>query len=232
MFSREARSSASRSWSVPRLLSSLAVLGLVTPAVQARVTSGSRAQPQDLRVELIDPGTSDADVQPAPRDVASASEAQPAILTRADWGADESIRRGSPSYSSTVKVGFVHHTDTANSYSMSQVPAMIRSIYAYHVQSNGWSDIGYNYLVDRFGRIWEGRYGGITKAVIGAHTGGFNYDTFAASLIGSFGTAAPSSAMLAAVERLFAWKFGSYYLNPSGRTTLVAGSFSGSRYAA
>ena len=200
--------------------------------VQVTVTTASGVQPQDLRVELVDPGTSDADLRPTPRDVASAVEAQPTILTRADWGADESIRKGSPSYNATVKVGFVHHTDTANGYSMAEVPAMLRSIYAYHVKSNGWSDIGYNYLVDRFGRIWEGRYGGITKAVLGAHTGGFNTDSFGTSLLGTFTTAVPPDAMLGSLEQLFAWKLGAYYREPLGKATLRSGGGGTSKYAA
>ena len=200
--------------------------------VQVTVTTASGVQPQDLRVELVDPGTSEADLRPTPRDVASAVEAQPTILTRADWGADESIREGSPSYNATVKVGFVHHTDTANGYSMAEVPAMLRSIYAYHVKSNGWSDIGYNYLVDRFGRLWEGRYGGITKNVLGAHTGGFNTDSFGTSLLGTFTTAVPPDAMLGSLEQLFAWKLGAYYREPLGKATLRSGGGGTSKYAA
>ncbi|MCU1672098.1 MAG: N-acetylmuramoyl-L-alanine amidase, family 2 [Frankiales bacterium] len=200
--------------------------------VQVRVTSGSGVQPQDLRVELVDPGTSAADLRPSPRDVARAAQDQPAVLTRADWGADESIRRGSPSYNATVKVGFVHHTDTANGYSMSEVPAMLRSIYAYHVKSNGWSDIGYNYLVDRFGRVWEGRYGGITKAVIGAHTGGFNTGSFGTSLLGTFTTEVPPPVMLTSLQQLFAWKLGAYYRDPIGKATLRSAGGGTSKYAA
>ena len=71
------------------------------------------------------------------------------------------------------------------------MPALLRGIYAYHVKARGWSDIGYNYLVDRFGRIWEGRYGGVDRAVVGAHTLGFNSDSFAASAIGNYQTAHP-----------------------------------------
>ena len=200
--------------------------------VQVKVTTATGVQPQDLRVELVDPGSSSADSRRAPRDVASAAQEQPAVLTRADWGADESIRRGSPSYNKTVKVGFVHHTDTANGYSMAEVPAMLRSIYAYHVKSNGWSDIGYNYLVDRFGRVWEGRYGGITKAVVGAHTGGFNADSFGTAILGTHTTAVPSTATLTAVEQLFAWKLGSYYREPLGKATLRSAGGGTSKYPA
>jgi hypothetical protein len=202
--------------------------------VQARVSAAGGVTPRDVRVDLVDPGTSaaDASIGSAPHDTASAREDQPAILTRADWGADESIRRGTPSYNTTVKVGFVHHTDTANDYTMEQTPAVIRSIYAYHVKSNGWSDIGYNFLVDRFGRIWEGRYGGITRAVVGAHTGGFNTDSFGTSLIGTFMTTAPPAATLTSLEQLFAWKLGSYYRDPAGTATLRSGGGGTSKYAA
>jgi uncharacterized protein with LGFP repeats len=115
---------------------------------------------------------------------------------------------------------------------LAEVPAMLRSIYAYHVKSNGWSDIGYNYLVDRFGRIWEGRYGGITKAVLGAHTGGFNTDSFGTSLLGTFTTAVPPDAMLGSLEQLFAWKLGAYYREPLGKATLRSGGGGTSKYAA
>jgi hypothetical protein len=200
--------------------------------VEVRVTASGRVQPQDLRTELVDPGTSAADLRPVPRNVAHAAQDQPAVLSRADWGADESIRRGTPSYSSTVKVGFVHHTDTANEYTQAEVPAMLRSIYAYHVKSNGWSDIGYNYLLDRFGRIWEGRYGGITKPVVGAHTGGFNSDSFGAALLGDHTTTAPSPEELTSLEQLFAWKLGSYYREPLGKATLRSAGGGTSKYPA
>ena len=210
--------------------------------VQARVVGvpGEHGKaPGDLHVVLVDGGSSPADAHPQPAatlggSVAAAAAPQPTIYSRADWGADENMRRSAcpsgPDYSPTIKMGFIHHTDSPNGYSRAQVPAMIRSMYAYHVRSNGWCDIGYNFLVDRFGRIWEGRYGGITKAVIGAHTGGFNTDTFGASLIGNFTKVAPSAAMLGGVEQLFAWKLARYYRDPTRTATLVAGSFSGSRY--
>ena len=117
---------------------------------------------------------------------AQAAVAQPQIFTRAQWGADESIRGTAPKYNSTIKAGFVHHTAGVNGYSEAEVPKILRGIYAYHVKGNGWSDIGYNFLVDRFGRLWEGRYGGMTRAVVGAHTGGFNVDSFAVSALGNY----------------------------------------------
>ena len=85
---------------------------------------------------------------------AARAVAQPTVYSRAQWGADESIRNKSALRYGTISAGFVHHTVNANDYTEDQVPAIIRSIYAYHVKSRGWSDIGYNFLVDRFGRIW------------------------------------------------------------------------------
>jgi hypothetical protein len=104
-------------------------------------------------------------------------------------------------------VGYVHHTDSANSYTASEVPAMLRGIYAYHVQSQGWNDIGYNFLVDRFGRIWEGRYGGMDKAVTGAHTLNYNSVGMGVSAIGNYDIGAVPQAMTNAFKRIFAWKF-------------------------
>ena len=135
---------------------------------------------------------------------------RPKIYTRSQWGANERLReRGSPDYG-TVKAGFIHHTVNSNSYSSSQVPSLLRGIYAYHTQSRGWSDIGYNFLVDRFGRIWEGRYGGVTRAVVGAHTLGYNEYSFALSAIGNFDIKSPPTAVTSAYAKLFAWKLSLY----------------------
>jgi len=147
---------------------------------------------------------------------------RPRIRSRKAWGANERLRSGSPSYG-TVKAGFVHHTVNANRYSRAQVPAIIRGIYAYHTQSNGWSDIGYNFLVDRFGRIWQGRAGDITRNVIGAHTYGYNHVSFAMSAIGNFQKGRPSRAMLGAYAKLFGWKLGLYGIAAGARHRLMEG---------
>jgi hypothetical protein len=201
---------------------------------QVRVGVVGGAAPRDVRVALVDPGRSDADgsLGASPTlgsSSADASIGQPAIVTRAQWGADESLRSGSPSYGDTIRMGFVHHTDTSNSYTSSQAAAMVRSVYAYHVRSRGWSDIGYNFLVDKYGRVFEGRYGGVDRPVIGAHTGGFNSNTFGVSLLGTYTTVAPTSGQLAALEKVFAWKLGLHYVNPLARTTLT--SAGGTKYA-
>ena len=131
---------------------------------------------------------------------------QPVIYSRAQWGANENIRDKGSLHYFEVHAGFVHHTVNANNYTPDEVPGILRSIYAYHTQSRGWSDIGYNFLVDRFGRIWEGRYGGVDRPVVGAHTLNYNDYAFAMSAIGNFELVQPTAAMLQAYGVLFAWK--------------------------
>jgi SpoIID/LytB domain protein len=208
---------------------------LVAPSdgVQVRVDSVGGRPLAGLRVDLVDPGTSPADavVGTATPDAAAAGLARPAILSRADWGADESLRDPGVDYGQ-IKAGFVHHTVNANDYTAAEVPAIIRAIYRFHVTSRGYKDIGYNFLLDRFGRIWEGRYGGVDKPVIGAHTLGHNDDAFAGSVIGTYTDYAPSSALLDAYARLFAWKFSLHGVDPLSRVNLdgeVVNAISGHR---
>jgi N-acetylmuramoyl-L-alanine amidase/FG-GAP-like repeat len=152
---------------------------------------------------------------------------RPTIYSRAQWGADESQRDSSSLHYNEVHAGFVHHTVTANDYTRAEVPGIIRSIYAYHTRSRGWSDVGYNFLIDRFGRVWEGRAGGVDRPVVGAHTLNYNDYAFAAAAIGNFETARPSSPMLTAYGELFAWKLSLHGINPASTRQRV-----GSRYFA
>jgi hypothetical protein len=150
---------------------------------------------------------------------AQAIAGQPPIVTRKQWGADDRLRKGSPSYASKIVMGVVHHTAGSNKYSRSDAPAVIRGIYRYHTQSRGWSDVGYNFLVDRYGTIYEGRHGGIDRAVIGAHAGGFNTYTFGAALVGTFTDATPPAAMRTAMDALLAWKYDVHHVDVQGRNT-------------
>ena len=81
---------------------------------------------------------------------------------------------------------------------------------------NGWNDIGYNFLIDRFGTIYEGRYGGVASAVTGAQVLGFNSMSAGVSLIGTFQSVAPSQAALTSLENLLAWKLDLSHLDPHG----------------
>ncbi|KUM72101.1 peptidoglycan recognition protein family protein [Streptomyces curacoi] len=145
---------------------------------------------------------------------------RPRIVTRRGWGANESWRERRFVYTRKVKAAFVHHTATGNRYRCSQVPSLIRGIYRYHVRSMGWRDIGYNFLVDKCGNIYEGRAGGVAKPVLGAHTRGFNSNSMGIAVLGSYGSTKPSGAAVRAIARLTAWKLGLYGANPRGKTYL------------
>ncbi len=218
------------------------VVGAVDRIQVRVVTAGSETLP-DLALSIIDPGETEVAVgQPAAQPTAApdadaaalaaavpaarSSVAQPAIFTRAQWGADERMRDKKSLRYGTINAGFVHHTVNANDYTKAQVPAIIRGIYAFHTKSRGWSDVGYNFLVDRFGQIWEGRYGGIDKAVVGAHTLGYNDYAFAMSAIGNFDTTKPPAVMLEAYGALMAWKLSLHGVDASSsRQKVGKGSF-------
>jgi hypothetical protein len=175
-------------------------------AIDTARLPGTAAGSSAAEVPATAPGTAAATAGDTVALSALKVTAKPTIYSRAQWGANEALRDKSSLRYGTIKTGFIHHTVNANDYTAAQVPALIRGIYAYHTQSRGWSDIGYNFLVDRFGRIWEGRYGGVDRPVVGAHTRGYNEYSFAMSAIGNYDIAQPPQAMLDAYASLFAWK--------------------------
>jgi len=169
---------------------------------------------------------------------ATVSAPMPQIITRAQWGADESLRTGTTTYSSsgTIKVAFIHHVVSSNDYSPAEAAAEMRNIYSWFTTGIGCYDFGYNFMIDRYGRLYEGRAGSIDKPVVGAHTSGFNDQTFAVSFLGNSDTLNPTKAegekILTSIARLIAWKFSIYKVNPYGTTVLTsAGPGPGARAA-
>ncbi|MDQ3874569.1 MAG: N-acetylmuramoyl-L-alanine amidase [Actinomycetota bacterium] len=138
----------------------------------------------------------------------------PPIISRLSWGANERIRRGSPQYTTSVRFAVVHHTAGSNRYSRSESAAIVRGIQAYHVKSNGWNDIAYNFLVDKYGQVFEGRFGGVTRNVVGAHAQGFNVGSVGVSLLGTYDRQPPSSASVASLTKLLAWRLDVAHLDP------------------
>jgi hypothetical protein len=154
----------------------------------------------------------------APARTASALTAalakRPPIVSRARWGADESIVRGGPVYASRVRLSVVHHTAGTNTYSASQSAAIVRGIQRYHVVGNGWNDIGYNFLVDKYGQIFEGRAGGLARNVIGAHAQGFNTGSVGVAVLGTYDGVRIPAAGRSALERLLAWRLDVAHVDP------------------
>ncbi len=203
--------------------------------VQLAVYSRSGAAPADLRIALIDPGTSayDSVAASATQDQGAGADATgapgsfpaiPHIITRAQWGADDSLDSPcwQPRYGNQFKMVFVHHTAGTNTYTEAQSAGIVRGIFAYHTQVEGWCDIGYNFLIDKYGNIYEGRRGGIRAPVRGSHAGDYNLNTTGISLMGNFDTGYPTQAMKDALVSLIAWRMGTAYHGAYG-TTVVAG---------
>ena len=200
--------------------------------VQVRL-SGSRL-PEGLRVELVDPEAGSGTVHTAAVDpdvvgpaAGPLSAERPAMTSRSAWGADESLVKDPPTYTAGTQAMFVHHTAGTNDYTCAESASIVRGVFLYHVQSNGWNDIGYHFLVDKCGTVFEGRAGGVDKPVLGAHTYGFNTATSSVSVLGDYSTAATNAAVRASVAKVAAWKLGLYGIDPTGTTVLTSGADNG-----
>ncbi|MDX6506550.1 MAG: hypothetical protein QOG06_1194 [Gaiellaceae bacterium] len=146
----------------------------------------------------------------------------PSIVTRAGWHADESIRRAAPYYADGIHLAIVHHTAGSNAYSKSQSASIVRAIELYHVKGNGWNDIGYNFLVDKYGQIFEGRYGGMTRPVVGAHAMGFNSGSVGVAVIGDYSSTSITPAARAALVSLIAWRLDLAHVDPLSSVVRVS----------
>jgi hypothetical protein len=185
--------------------------------IQYRAAPGVR----QLRAYFVRSGSTPT----PPRRVQQFVAGQPSIITRPQWGANEGIRRNrarGPRIADDIHLAIVHHTAGSNSYSCSQSAAVVRSIELYHVKGNGWDDIGYNFLVDKCGQVFEGRYGGIDRAVVGAHALGFNYGSVGVALIGNYNGAGLTAAARSSLVRLLSWRLDLAHVDPLSRVTRVS----------
>ncbi|MFI6935481.1 peptidoglycan recognition protein [Streptomyces sp. NPDC050287] len=206
-----------------------------TDATTATPTDGQSAtSPAPTDTTPAATPTASGSGSPSPSTSASASATppsappstvpEPPITSRAGWGADESISSDPSEYNADVKAVFVHHTDGSNDYSCADSASIVRGIYAYHVQVNGWNDIGYNFLVDKCGTVFEGRKGGVDLPVLGAHTYGWNRESAGIAVLGDYTSTGASNAALASIARVAAWKLGQYGADPAGTVQLNAGA--------
>jgi uncharacterized protein with LGFP repeats len=180
---------------------------------------------QNVNAVLISPPQAPIDL-PLPNAVTPPGQ-PPAVITRAQWGADESMKCPNTVYDDGVRAGIVHHTAGSNDYGPQDSAAIVRSIYAYHTQTLGWCDVAYNALVDKFGQVFEGRAGGMDRPVEGAHTGGFNKNTWGVAMLGNFDLEPPTPIQLRTVGRLLGWRLGLDHVDPRGTVVLASdgGSF-------
>jgi uncharacterized protein with LGFP repeats len=181
---------------------------------------------QNVNAVLISPPQSPMGDLPLPNAVTPPGQ-PPAVITRAQWGADESMKCPNTVYDNGVRAGIVHHTAGSNDYGPQDSAAIVRSIYAYHTRTLGWCDIAYNALVDKYGQVFEGRAGGMDRPVEGAHTGGFNKNTWAVAMLGNFDVEPPTPILIRTVGRLLGWRLGLDHVDPRGTVVLTSdgGSF-------
>nr|WP_228539131.1 N-acetylmuramoyl-L-alanine amidase [Nocardia sp. XZ_19_385] len=196
---------------------------IATPQGELQFPSNEEIFGQDvlspLTAVLIDPGRGaiDSSLTQVAADLPGGG---PNVISRAGWGADESIRCEDPTYDDFLGGLTVHHTAGRNDYDKSESAGIVRAIYAYHAKTLGWCDIGYNALVDKYGQIFEGRAGGLDKPVQGAHAGGFNENTSGVALMGNHVSEPPSDAAIDAVGRFVGWRSKVAGLNPQGSTVM------------
>src|SRR4051794_8238835 len=161
---------------------------------------------------------------------------KPTVVSRAAWGADLASGgcppRGPAEYG-TVQAAVIHHTVNANDYTPAEAPSIVLGICRFHVYGNGWNDIGYNALVDRYGTLYEGRAGGLKRPVVGAQAQGFNAQTTSIASIGDHTSEAPTPQAQGSIIRFLGWKMAVNRAYPvTGTVTLTSAGGSESRYPA
>jgi N-acetylmuramoyl-L-alanine amidase len=161
----------------------------------------------------------------------AAQVAPPAYVSRAAWGAGNCPPRSAPDYGE-VRAVHVHHTVSLNDYTPAEAPSIVLAICRYHRNSNGWNDIGYNALVDKYGTLYEGRAGGLDQAVIGAQAQGFNSVTAGIANIGDHTSLPQTPAALTTMAGYINWKLTVHGQPLSGPVTVVSSGGPATRYPA
>jgi hypothetical protein len=165
-----------------------------------------------------------------PKTVRSAGAGQPPMVSRDGWGAQDCPPRAAPDYGE-VKMAFVHHTVNLNDYSREEAPAVVLGICRFHRNSNGWNDIGYNFLVDKYGTLYEGRAGGVDQPIIGAQAQGFNSVSTGIANIGTFEDVPQSNEALDAMARLIRWKLPLHGAPTAGTVQVTSAGGDSNRFA-
>jgi hypothetical protein len=172
-----------------------------------------------LEAPHVTPG---ARVARAPLPLPTTGSPAPAIIPRRAWDPGNRCKPRTTPGLGNIQAAFVHHTVSLNGYSRAQSAAMVLGICLFHRDGNGWNDMGYNFLVDRYGQVFEGRAGGIDQPVVGAQAGGFNIPSTGVSMIGDFSSHVPPKAAMASLAKLLAWKLSIHGVPATGRTTVTS----------
>lgn len=190
----------------------------------------------DLELSLVSSPAQEATVAPAAATAGatvvhasmSTAASAPRVVSRAEWGAAPLIC--TPDVASSLVGAVVHHTAGSNGYAnQAQAMQQIRNDQRYHQQSRGWCDLGYNFVVDKWGNIYEGRANSMRQAVVGVHAGGFNTGTLGVSMLGTY-DAAPSPQTQQAVASIIGWRLGAYGVNPASSMSYYTGNGENSRF--
>jgi len=157
--------------------------------------------------------------------LAPSAVTRPPIISRSGWGADESLMTWTPTYA-TLKAAVVHHTAGTNSYTASQSASIVRGIYSYHAVTRGWGDIGYNFLIDKYGQVFEGRSGSLAASAtvmpIGAHALNFNTGSMGLSAMGDYSVVNAPQVILDTLARVIAWKFDAAGIDTSTASGFIS----------
>ena len=195
--------------------------------VRGTATAADRAKTAVRRVASAGVTTLASALGPADADAA----ARPSMVSRRQWGASKCPPRSAPEYGE-VRAAFVHHTVNNNDYTRDEAPDVVLAVCLFHRNTNGWNDIGYNFLVDRFGTIYEGRAGGTGEAIVGAQAVGYNNQSTGIANLGTFTSERQSPTAIRSLAALIRWKLPLHGAPTTGTTTLVSTGGSGNRYPA
>ena len=189
-----------------------------------------------LRLRLVKapraPALRAAAAQPPTLPLPTTNAPAPRIIPRAAWDPGNRCRpRTTPGFGN-IQAAFVHHTVSLNGYSKAQSASMVLGVCLFHRNGNGWNDMGYNFLVDRYGQVFEDRAGGIDQPVVGAQAGGFNVPSTGVSMIGEFSSHPPPKAAMTSLAKLLAWKLSIHGVPATGRTKVTSAGGSSTGYRA
>ena len=195
--------------------------------VRGTATAGDRAKTAVRRAANAGVATLATVLSPG----SASAAAEPSMVSRAEWGASKCQPRSAPEMGE-VEAAFVHHTVNNNDYTRDEASDVVLAICLFHRDTNGWNDIGYNFLVDRFGTLYEGRAGGTEEPVVGAQAVGYNAQTTGIANLGTFTEERQSPAAIRSLAALIRWKLPLHGAPTTGSVGLVSTGGSTNRYPA